>query len=77
MSVKKSSGAVDEAQRGLRMRQSQLQKLGVENDIEYAAGALVLIEVKCFRIHKILATKTLSPALVSGYHGLQYTGGRV
>jgi hypothetical protein len=83
MSVKKSSssngsGTVDEAQRGLRLRQSLLKKLGLEKDIEYAAGPLVLIDVKRFRNQTIVAIKALSRALVSGYHPVhEDTGGRV
>jgi hypothetical protein len=41
------------------MRQGLLQKLAVEKDIEYAAGALVLIGVKRFRSQKIAAIKAL------------------
>jgi hypothetical protein len=62
----------------LRLRQSLLQKLGVEKDIEYAAGTLVLIDVKRFGGQTIAAIKALSRALVSGYHPLhEDTGGGV
>jgi hypothetical protein len=68
MSVKKSSSSngsctIDEAQRGLRLRQSLFQKLGVEKDIEYATGVLVLIDVKQLSDSSIFPRKAIHKLL--------------